>query len=123
MYRYYPQVLDVHVMLLCFYKRSTLEPVFANQKRSEEDFCFFWKMVEGENSIESGFAVSPHRGSAHPGLQSGPTKLLSWNYTRVPTPKLPWLWPVCASICVLSRFIVYITSNMCPKVTEKPKRG
>lgn len=39
MYKYL-RFLRLHIMPLCFYERLTLVPVFANQKKSEEDFCF-----------------------------------------------------------------------------------
>lgn len=39
----YPRFPKVPIMSLCFYKRPTLVPIFANQKKSKEDFRFYKK--------------------------------------------------------------------------------
>lgn len=38
-----PRFLEVHGMLLHFDERPTIEPIFANQKKCEEDFRFYKK--------------------------------------------------------------------------------
>lgn len=43
-----PGFLKVRIMLLHFYERPTLVPVFPNQKKSKEDFTF---MNKGEAKI------------------------------------------------------------------------
>lgn len=42
----FPYYQKVWVTALCFYERPTLVPVFANTKKSEEDFCFYREKVK-----------------------------------------------------------------------------
>lgn len=48
-YRYF---LKVYFMPPRFYERPTSVPVFVDQKKSREDFCFYEKKAKSENSIQ-----------------------------------------------------------------------
>lgn len=50
-------------------------PVFANEKKSEEDFHFYKKKKKAKIVFTICFSVSCDRGSTHQSLESGPAKL------------------------------------------------
>ena len=50
---------------LRFYERPTLVPVFANRKKSEEDFHFYEKRLKAKIAFSACFATSHDRGSGH----------------------------------------------------------
>ena len=49
---------EVHFTPLCFYKRPTLVPVLANQKKFEEGFHFYRKRQKAKIVFSVGFAAS-----------------------------------------------------------------
>lgn len=63
------------------YRRPTLVPVLANQKKSKEDFCFYEKRQKVKK-FSVCFAASPYRGSVQPSRKRDPARLLPWNCTQ-----------------------------------------
>ena len=55
----------VHFMPIYLYERPTLIPIFANQKKSKEDFCFHKERRKVKIAFSICFAVY-YWGSAHP---------------------------------------------------------
>ena len=70
-----PCFWKVHIIhpTLCFYKTPTLVPVFASEKKLEEDFHLYQKRAKIAFNIC--FAVSCYRGSAQQSIESGPAKV------------------------------------------------
>lgn len=58
--------LKVRFTSLHFYRRPTLNTVFANPKKSKEDFHFYKKEWKSKTAFSVCFAASPYRGSVHP---------------------------------------------------------
>ena len=58
-----PHLLKVCFMPLCFYKSPTLVPVFAKQKKFQEDFWLYEEKKKGWKEPSPCFANSLYRGS------------------------------------------------------------
>lgn len=63
-----PSAFPVCFTPLHFYKRTTLVPVFTNQKKSDGDFHFYRKK-KAKITFSMCSARSRYRGSTHPGSQ------------------------------------------------------
>ena len=107
----------VRLTPLGFCGRPTLVPVFANQKKSKEDCCFYGKKALG---VSFAGAVS-YRGRTH--LEQ-----------PLQAPSLGTTHSLSASRChsselCLGAFVLYLNvicasvSKMCPQASEKSKKG
>ena len=67
-----PHFLKVHFMSLPFYKRPTLIPVFANQKKSMEDFQFYEKRRQAKTVFSVGFAATVTEAARTPAARGAP---------------------------------------------------
>lgn len=110
-----PYSSKVYVTLLHFYERPTLVSVFANRKKSEEDFRFYEKGEKWKQWSE--FVLQQfHRGSVSPKQREG----------SCPTPSLgslrpPSLWTVSVSerLCFFCLFCASV-SKVCLGVIATP---
>ena len=118
-----PRFSKVHFMPLQFNKGPTLAAlVFRNQKKPEEDFCFY----KGETQRQCpglvfqwapAEAVCTQAGRAAPPSSSLGTTLGIWASTCIA------LNCVCEQLCFISIYFVHPFSKMCPKVSDKAKRS
>lgn len=92
-----PAFRKVHVMPLRFYERPTLVPVFANRKKSEEDFRFYEKRQKVNTAFGVCFVVRGALPSPFPG-----------NHAQHLSLKPPELWTVSVSICCISIYFVHL---------------
>lgn len=82
-------------MPLCFYRRTTLVPVFADPKKSEGDFHFYKKKkkkkAKSEIVFSVSFAAAVTEAAFTLGSESGSAELLTGNHTQHLSIKLPEL--------------------------------
>lgn len=118
----YTPLFEKWVWTTHFYERPTLVPVFDNQEKSEEDFCFYQKKGEKLKQCRAFVLKDPLQKVAH-SLSPRAAWLSSCpgNSTQHLSIKLPWLWTVSVSICALAWFFCASISRMCSKVSEMLK--
>ena len=90
---------------LCFYKGPTLIPVFVNQKKSKEDFCFMGKRWKAKIVFAFANAIME---AVHPEKREWPCQAPSWGPHSASQHQAPELWTVSVSICAFSSFILCI---------------
>ena len=95
-------------MPLHFYKRPTLVPVFINQNKSEEDFCFYEKRLKVKIALRVCFAVFVlQRRWAPLAARVALPSSFPGNYTPHLSIKRPLFWAVSVSICLISTYSVH----------------
>ena len=62
-------------------ERPALVPVFVDQKKCKEDFCFYGKRRKVKTELRLGFAGTVTEAAHTPGSKSGTTKLPPWGPT------------------------------------------
>lgn len=103
---------------LCFYERPILVPIFANWKKSKEDFCFYKKTAF---SVSVCFAGSQFRGRMRMQLVAPPRSFLGNTHSSSASSyQSSELW--CTSALYLDLFCASV-SKMCHKVSEKCKKS
>lgn len=117
-----PVFLNICLTPLCFKEKSALVSIFANWKKSREDFHFL-KERQKAPSVQCLFCSKPLPRQRPPAAatvalpRSFPGKH-AWHNGIEP----PHLWPVSASTCALSLFCASV-SITCPKVPKTPNRS
>ena len=93
-----------------FYETHTLVPVFANQKRFEEDFCFYKKKIDFSIFFFV-LVASPFRESYSPSNRRDPAKVFPGDRSQHLSIESP-NFELSVSICALSPFILESISNI-----------
>lgn len=101
-YRYF-LFKKVCIMTISFYERPILVFVFANWKKSEENFCFYEKKkVKSKNCVQCLFCNKHHRGGTHP------AKIPPWEPQSASQHPVAIALTVSVNIYALSKFILCI---------------
>ena len=97
-------LLKVCFMPLCFYKSLTLVPVFAKQKKFQEDFRFYEGKKQGERSLHHVLQRAFTEAVYTLSNKSSTTKLLpqTWMYTQYLSINTPQLWTLSVSSCAFA---------------------
>ena len=116
--------LKFHIMPLRFYQSPTLVPIFANWKKSKEDFPSQEKRQEVKKHLVFVLqqAISGAAHPKHPSSESGPAKVLPQELppasSQGAATALDW-----ANICALSWIILCIHLARCALRYQKSLRG
>jgi len=74
-----------------FYERPTLVPVFAHQRKSQEDFYFFRKKAKSENNDQRWFCIELLEAAQNPAARVAPPSDFTWSYIQRLSVKPPVL--------------------------------
>lgn len=97
--------IKVSFMPLCFYEITTSLPIFANGKKSKEDFHFYGERGKAKINVYHLFCSKPLE-SAAPQAVSGRAKLLPRNHTPSRHQDSRALNCVCEHVCsILTHFV------------------
>lgn len=121
-----PHFLQVHTMPLGFYGRPTLEPDFANQKKSKEEFRFYKERQKLKTVFSVCFVASHSRGSTpRVALRMAPRSIFSRNHTQHAAPSHQSFEFVSEHLRFILIFLFFCAtiSKMCLRVSGKSKRG
>lgn len=116
--------LRLYIVLLWFYERLTLVLLFANQKKSEDGFCFYEKRGESKASIQCFFCskrsqrhCTPQVKESDPLLQAPSRKL----HSASQQPALITLKCVCEHLGFLLVYFVYPLARCAPSYQKSPR--
>ena len=106
LYRY-PCFQKVLFMPLCSYERPTLVPVFTNQNKSEDDFCFCQKRQKVKYSAPF-LQQALTEAAVTPGSKSGTTSCHSRKLHHHTTRGLNF---ICDHLCFMFIYFVYLLAK------------